>query len=135
MLNPSTADERSDDPTIRKCVGFSKRWGFSSMVVTNLFAFRATDPKDLHALLKVDYVRAVGGGNDEAIASAVNESDLVVIAWGANAGRIPIPRRVSEVMRMFLRPSVIGLTNGGHPLHPCMAGYTDEPIPYGREQQ
>jgi len=130
MLNPSTADECFDDPTIRKCVGFSKRWGFSSLIVTNLFAFRATDPKDLHALLKVDYPRAVGGGNDEAIANAANESDMVVIAWGSNAEKKPIPSRVSEVMRMFLRPSIIGLTKNGHPIHPCMATYTNEPMPY-----
>lgn len=130
MLNPSTADETNDDPTIRKCVGFSKRWGFSSLVVTNLFAFRATDPKDLHALLKVNYSHAVGEGNNDAIANSANESDLVVFAWGANAGKMFMPRRVSEVKRMFLRPSCIGLTKSGHPLHPCMAGYTDAPLPF-----
>lgn len=137
MLNPSTADDVFDDPTIRKCCGFAKRWGYGGIVVTNLFAFRATDPKELHALLRAGkYDLAVGehaadySFNDEAIANAANESDIVVVAWGANAGSPLIKKRVGEVMGMFLRPSCIGITKGGHPLHPCMAGYTGDPIIY-----
>lgn len=129
MLNPSTADEVADDPTIRKCCGFTKRWGYRGIVVTNLFAFRATKPAELHELIrdgKIDI--AIGPDNDTAIANAANEADIVVVAWGANAARYV--NRVSEVMKMFLRPSCIGLTKDGHPLHPCMAGYTDDPIPF-----
>lgn len=99
------------------------------MVVTNLFSFRATDPKDLHDLLRNGrYDRAVGDGNDESIDNAANESDIVLVAWGANANKQPVPLRVADVMSMFLRPSCIGVTKDGHPLHPCMAGYTDAPI-------
>src|ERR1700744_1291942 len=77
MLNPSTADDKFDDPTIRKCCGFAKRWGYSGIIVTNLFAFRATDPKDLHALIKQGRMEyAIGHGNDEKIANAMHESDL-----------------------------------------------------------
>lgn len=129
MLNPSTADDKFDDPTIRKCVGFTKRWGYSGIVVTNLFAFRATDPKDLRWLIrdgKQDL--ALGEGNDESIANAANESDLVVMAWGANAAWCP--ERVASVMSMFLVPSCIALTKGGYPVHPCMAAYTDGPLPF-----
>lgn len=129
MLNPSTADDKFDDPTIRKCCGFAKRWGYSGIIVTNLFAYRATYPKDLHSLIqdgKLDI--AIGEGNDEAIANAANEADLVVMAWGANAARYQ--NRVADVMRMFIAPSCIGLTKDGHPLHPCMAGYTDAPVPF-----
>ena len=49
MLNPSTADERDDDPTIRKCIGFAKRWGCGGIKVVNLYAFRATNPRDCFA--------------------------------------------------------------------------------------
>jgi hypothetical protein len=136
MLNPSTATDTADDPTIRKCIGFSKRWGFSRMVVTNLFAFRATDPKDLHVLLATGrYDRAVGAGNDEAIANAANESGAVVVAWGANAGKGLVAMRVRAVMRMFQHPSCIGLTKDGHPPHPCMAGYTDAPIIFASQTE
>ena len=47
MLNPSTADAQEDDPTIRRCIGFAKAWGYGGIVVTNLFAYRATNPKEL----------------------------------------------------------------------------------------
>jgi hypothetical protein len=128
MLNPSTADAQADDPTIRKCVGFSKRWGFNRLVVTNLFAYRATDPKDLHALWKrrIFDVSAVGDGNDEAIQSCAVESDLRVVAWGANAKLYR--DRVTEVLGMINAPHCIALTKDGYPLHPCMAGYTSAPV-------
>lgn len=118
-----------DDQTIRKCCGFAKRWGYSGIIVVNLFAFRATDPKDLRELIrhgKLDI--AIGEGNDEAIANAANEADLVVMAWGANAAHYP--NRVAQVMKVFLRPFCIATTVSGHPLHPCMAAYTDDPVPF-----
>ncbi len=131
MLNPSTADENVEDPTIRKVIGFSKRWGYSGIIVTNLFAMRATDPKHLHKTLAAgNWEYAVGPGNDDAIANAAEKSDLHVVAWGANASNPQIQIRVREVMRMFAVPSCIGVTKGGHPLHPCMAPYTDAPIPF-----
>ncbi len=127
MLNPSTADDVFDDPTIRKCVGFSKRWGFSQMVVTNLFSFRATDPRDLRDLVKVYYARAVGI-NDGPLIEQASRADLVVAAWGNYgnlAGRADdVMTRVLPDVRMFC----IGLTKAGQPLHPCMAGYTNAPV-------
>jgi len=127
MLNPSTADDVSDDPTIRKCIGFSKRWGFSRLTVTNLFSFRATDPRDLRALVKVDYARAVGL-NDGVLIEEATTSDLVIAAWGTNGG---LAGRAEDVMSRVL-PEIplfcIGLTKNGFPLHPCMAAYTDSPL-------
>lgn len=133
MLNPSTADDKFDDPTIRKCCGFAKRWGYRGITVTNLFAFRATDPKELKALAKSDYSLAIGGGeNNCRIAAEAWKSDLIVIAWGANAAWCT--DRVNEVLGTVLpfdRPiHMIGMTQSGHPIHPCMAPYTDVPMLY-----
>lgn len=127
MLNPSTADDTFDDHTIRKCCGFAKRWGYRGIAVTNLFAFRATDPKTLHALMRAGEEKfSIGPENDTAIASAANKADIVVVAWGVNAAHYQ--NRIANVMKMLLRPSCIGVTKDGHPLHPCMAGYTDAPV-------
>ena len=129
MLNPSTANEFVDDPTIRKCIGFSKRWGFSRMSVTNLFSFRATKPGDLRELVRMDYARAVGS-NDSPIIVQAGIANLVVAAWGVHG---VLAGRDKDVMDRVI-PNVslycIGLTKDGHPLHPCMAGYTDQPKPF-----
>lgn len=78
MLNPSTANALEDDPTIRRCVGFSQRFGFDSLVVVNLYAYRATDPKALLAAGD-----AIGPDNEAHVRKAVEESAVVIAAWGA----------------------------------------------------
>ncbi len=81
MLNPSTADAERDDPTIRRCIGFAKSWGCGGVLVGNLFAWRATKPRDL----KADGAAGkdiVGAGNDEALEYMAKRSKLVVAAWG-----------------------------------------------------
>ena len=77
MLNPSTADAEVLDPTVRRCVGFARGWGFGSLEVVNLFAFRATDPRDL-----LRAAAPVGAANDRAILDAASAADRVVVAWG-----------------------------------------------------
>lgn len=128
MLNPSTADDILDDQTIRKCCGFAKRWGFGGIVVTNLFAYRATKPVDLWSAASANWSHALGERADEAIESAAKSADIVVAAWGAHKKAKP---RADAVMSLIV-PSIdlycIGLTSGGFPLHPCMAGYTDAPV-------
>jgi hypothetical protein len=135
MLNPSTATDTADDPTIRKCIGFSKRWGYGSLVVTNLFAFRATNPKDLIRCVEANFERAVGKDNLEILKAISDRSDLVVAAWGANLNHIRLRGTDNAVMKFLDKPlHCIGLTKDGHPLHPCMAAYTDSPIPFTRER-
>ena len=83
MLNPSTADGETDDPTIRRCIDFATRWGGSELIVVNLFAYRATDPSVLKEDATID---PVGELNDNAIALAVDyalsSNGIVVAAWG-----------------------------------------------------
>lgn len=127
-LNPSTADHTADDPTVRKCVGFAKRWGFGSMWVVNLFAYRATDPKDLRAAQRRG-VDIVGDPvNRQAITEAATVADRVVLAWGANASSwSPYAATVTARIRADLpnRPLWhLGRTVDGQPLHPSMLAYS-----------
>ena len=115
MLNPSTADAVSDDPTIRRCIGFANREGFSQLEVVNLYGYRATEPRDLFAAID-----PVGPRNDRVVADAVGRTDLVVAAWGnwgAHDGQ-----RLTEVIELLERSGkpvfCFGLTNQVQPRHP-----------------
>lgn len=121
MLNPSTANAETDDPTIRKCVGFAGRGGFGGIYVMNLFAFRATDPKQL-----IHYPAArVGPQNDQylRLIAGVDDDDRVIVAWGAQGALYP--SRVQEVKFMLPYKQVrcLGLTKDGHPKHPLYVKY------------
>lgn len=115
MLNPSTADATEDDPTIRRCIGFAKSWGCGGIVVVNLFAYRATDPKQL--LKAAD---PVGPDNDEHIRAAVVECHPVVAAWGVHGVLRQRDGRVKWLLeRWGVLPKCLGKTKDGrHPRHP-----------------
>lgn len=120
MLNPSIADETADDPTIRRCVRFASDLGFRALHVVNLFAWRATDPKELRraALAGED---VVGFLNDETIARELLECDVAVAAWGSAAAfAAPRIRHVTGMlsMRRSVHVRCLGLTQSGQPRHP-----------------
>jgi hypothetical protein len=133
MLNPSTADASEDDPTVRRCIGFARGWDFGGLAITNLFAWRATDPKGLKAAPD-----PVGPANDGFIAEWAGKAALVVCAWGAmsplSSWAVEPPpwdgvtraRRVLEILRgLGVKPKALGLTAAGHPAHPLyLAGAT-----------
>jgi hypothetical protein len=112
MLNPSTADAERDDPTIRRCVGFARAWGFAGMTVVNLFALRATDPARLRRARD-----PVGRDNDCHIAAAAAGAGTVVVAWGTH-GELGARDRAVLALLAPHRPRCLGLTRGGHPRHP-----------------
>ena len=119
MCNPSTADAQIPDPTITKCVGFARRWGFDGFHVVNLWAFRATYPRDLKA---AGY--PVGPDNDAHIFAALCASTLVVCAWGANARGHPRAAQVLQMVRDMRRePMALEVLAGGVPAHPLMQPY------------
>lgn len=137
MLNPSTADGEVDDHTIRKCVGFSKRWGYGRMVVVNLFALRSTDPRAL-----ARNTDPVGPENDYWIQMAVKEDGAreCVCAWGCQQWLTTEklrerPRRVYEMVIGYCPIVCLGLRKGGAPRHPLTLGYEAERRLYrlGRE--
>ena len=78
-LNPSTADEVSDDPTVRRCISYAKAWGYAGLCMTNIFAFRATDPKDMKAVHD-----PVGMDNDMHLLRVSRHAGVVIAAWGAH---------------------------------------------------
>lgn len=111
MLNPSTADALQDDPTIRRCVGFAKAWGYSVLDVRNLFAYRATDPKELRTA-----VEPTGGRRGDVELLTARTADLVVCAWGAG---VPFKRDRWAIENFDPCPLYcLGRTKGGHPRHP-----------------
>lgn len=116
MLNPSTADAITLDPTIRRCVGYACVWGYGGLIVTNLFAFRSTDPGVLSRKRKVDIV---GERNDAEIMKAAAASQVVVCAWGVSGSMF---RRDADVLRLLGDAGCplmcLRLTNDGHPFHP-----------------
>jgi hypothetical protein len=132
MLNPSTADAKEDDPTIRKCIGFSYRWGYGGIDVVNLYGFRATKPGDLWG----DKVEPVGPHNDRWIMEALkcHWTGKVVVAWGAAGGRRADERKqgVAALIRFQGHtPMCLGVTREGDPRHPLMVSYKTELEVYG----
>ena len=113
MLNPSTADDRDDDPTIRRLRGFAAAWGYAGFTVVNLYALRSPDPAALKS-----HVDPIGPLNDHWIAATATEAGAVVCAWGTNAQ----PERVAAVVQALEAAGVqmqcLGTTKDGHPRHP-----------------
>lgn len=124
MLNPSTADGESDDPTIRRCVGFAKAWRYEYLEVVNLFAYRAMNPADLFAFAKAGG-DIIGIENSTIIADAAQRAGIVVCAWGASAAAKGYGFHVDTV-RGWLDPApqfALGFTKDGSPLHPLYVPY------------
>jgi hypothetical protein len=128
MLNPSTADATTDDHTIRKCIGFARRWGCGKLTVLNLFAFRATKPADMKKATD-----PVGPENrawfDRVLATP--DDGLVVCAWGVHGAHRDQDRLVLGWLDRFgVRPHALAITKDGHPQHPLMLGYEAKLVPF-----
>jgi hypothetical protein len=118
MLNPSTADASIDDPTIRRCMGFSRREGADGIAVVNLFAYRTPSPKELWA---VEPRQRHGLHNEHALYDIANEAietnSPIVCAWGAGAGDAA-NFTVEWLKTRGARLVCLGKTKEGHPRHP-----------------
>jgi hypothetical protein len=120
-LNPSTADEETDDPTIRRCVGFAQREGYGGLHMLNMFALRSTDPDQL-----LTHADPVGPENHLYLQRAAQANSLVLAAWGAVAKDFPSQARyVCAVFHGKMR--CLGITKDGHPRHPLYVR-ADEPL-------
>ncbi len=134
MLNPSTADGTSNDPTIRRCIGFASDWGCDRLYVANLFAWRATDPKDLRK-------NGVGGGDvvgplNQAwlaqLADVVTHSEPgpIVCAWGPNGRYLRQDETVIGWLEEEFTLQCLGRAKDGSPRHPLMLAKTTALQPF-----
>ena len=111
-LNPSTADESQDDPTIRRCVGFAKREGCGRLVMLNLFALRSTDPAAL-----LQSTAPVGPENDDTLLRETREPNAIVVAaWGAH--KTTGWRAIDVLTKLMVPLWCFGRTASGAPRHP-----------------
>jgi hypothetical protein len=123
MLNPSTATEAQNDPTVERCERRARALGYGAFCVCNIFAFRATDPKVMRAAAD-----PVGPGNDAAIAEGAAWADRVLCAWGTHGAHLGRGPAVEALLRATRRPLChLGLTKEGHPRHPLYVGYATAP--------
>jgi len=125
-LNPSTADEGGDDPTIRRCLGYARDWGYDALEVVNLYGWRSTLPAPLWDGSTSD---PVGPDNDRVLGAVARSADLVVAAWGA----FPRARARAEAVRTLLEetgctPMILDLTAQGWPRHPLYARRALRPV-------
>jgi len=123
MLNPSTATEVQNDPTVERCERRARALGFGAFTVTNIFAWRDTDPRKMRAA-----VDPVGPENDAAILQATREADQIVAAWGTHGAHLGRGAAVEALLRGTGLPvHHLGLTKDGHPKHPLYIGYAQQP--------
>ena len=123
MLNPSTATEVQNDPTVERCERRARHMGFGAFRVCNIFAYRATDPKDMRAAPD-----PIGPLNDEAISDAAPWADQIICAWGTHGEHLNRGPAVEELLRQSDLPLFhLGLSKAGHPKHPLYISYDTKP--------
>ncbi|MBI5422211.1 DUF1643 domain-containing protein [Candidatus Peregrinibacteria bacterium] len=109
-LNPSTADETQNDPTVTRCIGYAKKWGYGGLYMMNIFAFRSTDPKKLRLVRD-----PIGEKNDHWIKRIAREAGIVVAAWGNHGLFLD---RSKAVLELIPHPHCLKLNKNGEPCHP-----------------
>ena len=123
MLNPSTATEVQNDPTVERCERRARTLGYGAFRVCNIFAWRDTDP---FAMRKA--AEPIGPANDAAISEACLWADTVVAAWGTHGAHLGRGPQVEVLMRGAGKPLYhLGLSKAGHPKHPLYIAYAQQP--------
>lgn len=123
-LNPSTATETEEDPTIRRCMRFAQSWGYGGIIMSNLFAFRATEPKDMMAA-----VDPVGPENDFWLRKLSIEAGVTVAAWGVKGVFRGRDKDVTDRLLCVADLMCLKHTKDGHPWHPLYVAGSARPVP------
>lgn len=127
MLNPSTASELANDPTVERCERRSRGLGYGGFRVVNLFALRATDPRRLRQVAD-----PVGPQNGAALVEAADWADAILCGWGRDGALFGQDRAVMPLLRQSGKAIChLGLTQAGQPKHPLYIGYAVQPMPWG----
>lgn len=121
MLNPSTADEVVNDPTVERCQRRATSWGFGGIEVVNIFALRSTDPKVLRG-----HDDPIGVDNNAYILAAAMRSNMIVCGWGAHGTLQDRGKAVADLLKGY-ELNVLALTKAGQPRHPLYIGYDVRP--------
>jgi hypothetical protein len=117
-LNPSTADEKKNDPTVTRCIKYAQRWGYSKMHMLNLFGLRSTDPRELYKLTKSD---VIGFDNDSVIRSVCKDVSEIILCWGNHGRYLDRGRELFKILvKDGFAPKMrtLKITSVGHPGHP-----------------
>lgn len=125
LLNPSTADETRDDPTIKRCITRAINAGYGGVEIVNLFAWRSTFPVNLYQAPD-----PVGSQNDDAIFEAARRAKLVICGWGKHGALRGRGEVVLRIIRQVATPHVLALNADGSPKHPLYIAYSVEPTPW-----
>lgn len=128
MLNPSTADAHMDDPTLRRCVGFAKAWGYGGVKIVNLYALRSPYPKDLMAVSD-----PTGEFNDRHISEIVKQAGIIIAAWGSAGPTGTIKKTAIAKLDTAIGKSQVfclGVTKSGDPKHPLYIKGDTKPQPF-----
>ena len=126
MLNPSTADYRQNDPTIRRCISFAQAWGYGSLEVVNLFAYRTAYPRQLKQVTD-----PTGVENDRCLEAAVRRAEAVILAWGNWGGLYRRDRTVLKLLAPYQsKLYCLDRNQSGHPRHLLYVKGTVRPTPY-----
>ena len=126
MLNPSTATEVQNDPTVERCERRARTLGFGAFRVCNIFAWRDTDPRKMRAAPE-----PVGPENDASITEGCAWADTILCAWGSHGEHLDRGPEVERLMRATRKPLFhLGLTKAGHPKHPLYIAYATVPEPW-----
>jgi hypothetical protein len=119
-LNPSTADETNDDPTIRRCINFATSWGFGGLCMANLFAYRATKPENMKKS-----PNPIGDKNNETLLLLAQHAGLIIGAWGNHGTFL---NRSNEIRSLLPELRALKINKSGEPAHPLYLKSTLNPI-------
>lgn len=121
-LNPSVADSYIDDPTLRRCMGFMEIWNLKALKIVNLFAFRATNPKEM-----ISQTNPIGKSNDQTILQQAKNAEMIVVCWGNTGSYLNRDKEVLEIIKQYKdKIYSFGETKSGQPKHPLYLAKTTQ---------